>query len=199
MFKKLLLISVMFAANAMLPAHAVSLSFSPSAQSVAAGDQAIVDIVVSGLEAGGLNQIVAGYDLSFTYDSSILSFVSGNFTDLEPTGFLTVDTATSGLISWNSTAITLTELDLQGIQGASVTLASIVFNTLSAGTSALNFSFPVNFPRPDLTGLGGNPLEAFFDSGRITVTANGSVPEPATMLLMGLGALGMVGTKRRKA
>lgn len=191
MFKNILLIAVILASGS---AQAIpTLTFSPSSTSVQLGTQVAVDVVVNDLEP----EFVSGYDLTFTYDSSILSIFNASFTDLDG---LFSDISVLGEVTWNSSNFTLDDAQLSASQGNSLTLASIVFDTIGLGTSALSFSYD------DLTG--STPATALFpdalahntDSGSITVTSqSNTVPEPATMLLLGFGALGIVGTKRRKA
>jgi hypothetical protein len=199
MIKKLLLISAMLAGSGLVTANATPvLSFTPSSQSVTLGSQASVDVVLSGLEEVGLNEILSAYDVSFTYDDSILGYAGGTFYDL--VGISPAAIISGGVISWNSTSFA-SDASLQSSQGDSLTLATVVFNTLSPGTSALSFSLDGH----DLSGL-TDPSTGFpealahdISSGSITVTSqNGSVPEPPTMMLMGLGALVMAGVKRRK-
>lgn len=191
MFKNILLIAVILVSGS---AQAIpTLTFSPSSTSAQLGTQVAVDVVVNDLEP----EFVSGYDLTFTYDSSILSIFNASFTDLDG---LFSDISVLGEVTWNSSNFTLDDAQLSASQGNSLTLASIVFDTIGLGTSALSFSYD------DLTG--STPATALFpdalahntDSGSITVTSqSNTVPEPATMLLLGFGALGIVGTKRRKA
>lgn len=194
MFKKLILISAMFAGGALLPANAAPvLSFSPSSQTVDVGDSFSVSAILSGLESGGLDEALTAFDVTVGFDSSVLQ-INSLLIDLTPfyinfTGIENVSFA-SNSVQWNVFSVD-SDSDLQAAQGDSVTLGILSFTALSAGTSAL--AFDIN---SSLTGLSFADLRQTTLDGSVTVS---SVPEPTTMMLLGLGALGMVGAKRRKA
>ncbi|MCF7979559.1 MAG: PEP-CTERM sorting domain-containing protein [Chromatiaceae bacterium] len=192
MTKSIPLIVALFAGSAILPANAaLILSVSPASQTVSLGDQVLIDVLFSGLE-DGLDEIVSGYDLTLSFDDSILAYSSGSYFDLVDFSPIP-DFSINGEISWNSSSF-LDDAVLQGQQGDSVTLASLTFNTLSAGTSPFNFSFD------DVTGLDFTTLSYSIENGSATVGASvGSVPEPATLVLVGLGILAMTAARRRNA
>ncbi len=199
MVKKIILLSTLIAGSSLFSANAAVLSLSPSTLSTDIGaGPVLIDVVVNGLEAGGANDIVSAYDLTLGFDSSILSFssisVDGSQFEAFPFGFFAgSDSSTSGEISFSLTSIE-SDAILQVLQGDSVTLASIAFDTVGTGTSLLDFS------HVDITGLGflGLPLNAATGS-QVTVTSNAtSVPEPSILALMSLGLLGF-GVVRRKA
>lgn len=198
MIKKLLLISAMLAGSALLTANAAPvLSFNPTSQAVTLGDAVSVDIVLSGLEEGGLDQILSAFDVSVSYDSSILNATLLSIFVTPPFGIdpLINASSSSGEVQWDLTSFA-TDAALQAVQGNAVTLGTLTFATLSAGTSALKFS------AIDLTGLGALALDPSVLDGSITVNkpnGNGSVPEPSAIMLMALAALGMTAEKRRKA
>lgn len=108
MFKKIIQITTLFVGSSFLTANAASLSISPSSLNIDAGNVAQVDVVLSGLESGGLDEAVAAYDLSVSFDSSILSF-NNLFVDESQfdfgSGFFPVDygfdSSVSGEVSFN--------------------------------------------------------------------------------------------------
>ena len=191
MKKHIPLIAALFAGGVILPAHAAPiLSVSPASQTVSLGGQVSIDVLISGLEDGGLNEIVAAYDLTLSFDASILAYSSGTFFDLVDIPPVP-NVGVLGEISWNSASF-LDDATLQGQQGNSVTLGTLVFDTLSAGTSPLTFTYD------DLTGLNADPLAYSVSNGSATV-AVAAAPAPQTALLLGLGALGMLAARRRRA
>lgn len=192
MIKKLLLISAMLAGSGMLTANAAPvLSFSPSSQAVALGNQVSVSAVLSGLEAGGLNEALTAFDITVSFDSSILSASTPSVltTPFGSSPILNTSVA-SGQVQWSLVSLE-TDAFLQALQGDSVTLGTLTFNTLTIGISPLTFSYN------DLTGVGGGFLEHSLDVGSINVVR--FIPEPAAIILIALGALGIAGEKRRKS
>lgn len=172
MFKKILLISSMFAASGYLSAEAAPvLSFSPSSQSISVGQESQVDIILS----GSPGELLSAYNLTLTYDPAILENNGGDFFGINNAPDITG--LETNQISWQ---------DLGGpisvdLGSNSFTLASIYFQGLALGTSGLNFTLV------DLNGLNAT-----------TTTANITViPEPATMLLVALGALGLLAAPTR--
>ena len=191
MKKHIPLIAALLAGGAVLPADAaVILSVSPASQTVSLGGQVSIDVLISGLEDGGLDEIVAAYDLSLSFDASILSYSSGTFFDLVDIPPVP-DFSMTGVISWNSASF-LDDATLQAQQGNTVTLGTLVFDTLSTGTSPLTFTYD------DVTGLNSDLLDYSVSNGSATVAA-AAAPAPQTALLLGLGALGMLAARRRRA
>jgi hypothetical protein len=207
--RKIIAIVVVALFGAFLPAvsQAISLSFSPTAQTKNLGNFVSVNVVVSGLNgAAAAPQIVSAYDLDVTYDSSILGNAWVDYSPLEGvlgTSFDTLfyfDTLTPGRIDFSAVS-TVFDAELNALQGDSVVLATLNFTAIGLGTSALFFD-PVSFPGIDVKGLNANKI--LFDTigdGSVTVIDDGvpSVPEPGTMLLLGVGLAGLaIYTKRRK-
>jgi len=175
--------------------YAITISFDPLTQDVNLGQQAVVDVVISGL--GDYDSPSLGvFDFDVLYDPTILSFSSYSLGDY--LGDILLGEAMD--LSWGEIGpgdVNLFELSLLSpdelnlLQPSSFTIATLYFDTLSLGTSYLEFSID------PLIGQGfgdeyGKPLDVSLQSGSVNV-----VPEPGTLLLVGSGLLG-VGYLRRK-
>jgi len=192
MFKKILQITTLFAAGALLTAQAATLSFSPSAQTIDVGDTTSVDINIS-----DYGSFLSAYDLSISFDDAILGLTaeSINTSDFDSGfSFLSPDTTLSvtggvidfSLLSWDF------DSDLASIQGGvQLTLATLSFEGLAAGISSLDFT------HLDITSGVSSPLAG--GVGNITVATVAAVPEPSAMILLAMGAVGFSVANRKKA
>jgi hypothetical protein len=190
---KIFLIAALLASSAFQTANAYQLTFNPQTQSVVVGGNVAVDAVLSGLTSA--SQIVSAFDVSVDFNSSIVGFASSSLgTNFGSLASFANPTVSGSTISWN---LTSAELDaaLQTMQGDSVTLGTLNFSALTAGSSPLSYSYS------DVTGLNSTALSPELLTGTINVTGTspGSVPEPSILMLMSLGVLGMLTVKRRKA
>lgn len=134
----MLLVPMLFAVN--LNA-AVILSMSPNTSSAVPGDIVVLDLMISGLNAGGADSL-GDFDLDIFYDSGALSVDSFSLTGLlgdiglgEALDFSLGDD-TFGIIGLAITSL-LPVLELDALQPSSFSLASISFmvNVLADGTS----------------------------------------------------------------
>ncbi len=188
----------LFTATAMLllfslnSSYAVTISFDPVDQDVLSGEQAFVDIVISGL--GDYTPPSLGmFDLDILFDPTVLSFNSAVYGD----PVLGDQLDLSGFVSYTNTIpeygnVNLFELsfdspyDLDTWQAGSFTLATLSFDTLALGSSSLDVY--IN----SLSDAWASPLYATVQSGNVNV-----VPEPGTLLLVGSG-LAVIGFLRKR-
>ncbi len=173
------------------PTLAIDISIVPVSQTVDVGDPVSVDVVVSGLEAGILDEIVSSFDLNITYAAAIVMATGVTYgTDLGPVSLQsTPDLTTPGLVA-NLIEVSL-ELDddLAAQQGDSVTLLTINFTALAVGISPVRIDF--NFPQ-EVVGRNALVLNLNVNNGQIIVGTQ-DVPEPGTVVLLGSGVLGLFG------
>ncbi|MCE2915613.1 MAG: PEP-CTERM sorting domain-containing protein [Rubrivivax sp.] len=186
------------------------LSILPAQSNVAVNGFITVDIVISGLT--GINEIVSGFDLNVSYDTSLLRW---SVIDLDPGlnvmggvgnalfGFDGDDS--DGKIGGDVTSF-LEDDDLDALQGDSFTLMSISFQGIAQGVSFLNFGTDPDLERLVTgrllqSGIAG-VLDLEYRGACIAVgdvNCPGQVPEPATYGLAGLALLGCgIATTRRR-
>jgi len=198
MLKKILCFSALMVFSGLSWAsstHANSISFSldfkPPTQTVSVGDSFDVDIDVSGLEAGGLDEIVSAFDLDVSFDPLILSPTSVTFGPfLGDLGFFEAFADfifSPGVVNFAELSL-LSDSDLAFLQPYTFTLATIEFEAIAVGLSPLEFTAGVG----DIKGRNAAILPLTAGSGNVNV-----VPEPSTLLLLGSGLAALVLWRRR--
>jgi hypothetical protein len=182
--------TTLFAGSA---AQATLLEFVPSTHDVVIGNYAVVAIRISDLVDFSAPSLGV-FDLNINFDPAILSFSSvfygdrilGDQLDLFGLGSITETTPRLGFVNLFELSLDLPD-DLNDLQSGAFTLATLIFDTLSIGTSPL--SFTVN----SLGDAYGDYLEATTRTGSVDV-----VPEPTTLLLLGSGIAGLAGIRRMR-
>jgi len=174
------------------PAQALALQLEPAQQQIEVGQDAVIRLVVSGLEAGGTPSLRA-YDLHFAFDASVVRFDGASYGPglgdpvqvqvLQETrhvpGSARAEVAATSLLS---------SPNLHALQPAGFVLAELVFRGLVPGITDVTSTFQLF-----ASSTGAEiPLDAAPADARIVVL----VPEPHTSLLLGLGLLGL-GIRRR--
>ncbi|MCP4252309.1 MAG: PEP-CTERM sorting domain-containing protein [Candidatus Scalindua sp.] len=183
---------------------AANISLTPNSSNAAVGDTVLVDLSISDLLPDG----VAAIHADLWFDTSVLSFQSataGDFFDNNPTS-VWVDFGTFGLTAGDpidTSRINVTSAP--DILGFDFIEFNFVDSTVDGVLATLEFEAigvgSADFTLNDVSAFDGdflNPSDILADTtaGNVNVSA---VPEPSTIILMGIGVLGFFafGWKRR--
>ena len=196
---KLLMLAIYGLVLSMMSPMAVGgviLNLSPSSQTALPGDNISLDLIISGLNAGGAPSL-GDFDLDIAFDTTKLSFISyslGSF--LGVISSAEADDFSSGVLGG---LINLAEVsyllpaELDSLQGSSFTLATLLFHVNVLGNGA---STNVSFATINALGDGfGNSLGV--DAAN-SATISNNVPEPSSALLILLGLSGLSWLRLRK-
>lgn len=174
-------------------ASAYTLGFAPAAQSVALGNTATVEVRIAGILPGppGSNDGLGDYDFDVVYDPAIIAYNQAS--DAFSLGFaigLGVDNSQAGRLKISDFSLELPD-DLLALQSDAMLLFTLVFDSLSPGTSALLFE---DITLGDVLAGRRTPTTT---AGSITVR-DAQVPEPGTLaLLASAGLMALVGRRPR--
>ncbi|MGA1842334.1 MAG: cohesin domain-containing protein [bacterium] len=212
MFKKIIFCVCLFFVVSIFiidSAYALGLGFNPSAQTVALGDNATVEITIDTFGFG----LLSGYDLLIDYDPFILNIENND---------ISLNTILEGVVVYsseievdpNSGTIYLSVLydycsDEVIEQPEFLSLATLDFFASEEGTSDLEFlsvtlyddflwaSLSYDITNPDA-------LAEITTNGEITIAfcpppdPPSATPEPSTLILLGLSSLIGLGYSKRK-
>ncbi len=180
------------------PAHSITIDVLPDFQEVDVGTSVSVDITISGL-GDTTAPSLSSFDLDINYDPTRLFFPGvggvsfGDQLDLFGLGSIRViDGSTADIVNLFELSFDLTD-DLNNLQLPSFTLATLTFDTIGAGTSALTVAINA------LVDANGDPLTADMQGAAINAIAVNAVPEPTTALLMLAGLATLLQRKVRPA
>jgi hypothetical protein len=171
------------------PALAISVALAPSSATVAAGGTLSVAVVISGLVAGGPPSVGA-FDLTVSFDPAILSLaptgVTFGLSLGDPALFEALPDVRvlPGFVEFAEVSL-LSPTDLDKLQLATFTLATLSFSALAPGTTTLSFS--------------GITVDDAFGN-KLPVVPALPAPEPSSLLLLGFGlaAVGATAWRSRR-
>ncbi len=173
-------------------ANAVTISLTPSYQSVVVGSKINVGLEVSEL-GSGVTPSLSVFDFNISYEPSLLAFDGVSFGDpslgdqLDVLGFGNItsyDNSVSGLINLFELSLDGAS-DLETFQADSFTLATMSLYAVGVGDSTLGIS------ANSLGDSAGNPLTYTINTGTVSV-----VPLPPSLPLLGTGLVALVMIRR---
>ena len=164
-------------------------SFNPSFQQIGLPGSAMVEVVISNLLPG---EAVGSFDLDVSYVPGVVGLSVYAMGSGLGTGVDVLDLslgAAGGVIDLAQVSL-LDPAALKPLQGGSFVLATLFFDAVNNGLSPLVLTQSI-FADAD-----GNPLAVQTQTGAIQVGTQQAVPEPASMMLFGIGGA-MLAAKRR--
>ena len=171
-------------------ADAITIGFDPAVAETT-GQTLSVDLVV--LDLGNfISPSLGAFDLTLTFDPGVLSLATtsfGSFLGNPATGEAFVSATDVGPGSVNLVGLSfLTASELNALQPSAFPLATLNFNALAVGETPLLLT---------VNTLSNEVGESF----SFVKTETGSaqvIPEPATLLLLGMGLFGVAVARRRQ-
>lgn len=191
----------------------ISLDFILQDQTVIGTGPVSVDVVISGLQAG-IDEIVSGFDLSVSFDDSLLSATGVLFSNfLGDPGVPEVFQNTildPGIVRFAALSLftdlftedftdLFTEDDLAALQSDTFTLATLNFQTMGGiGISDLVFESMVGSEVIGRDNDEESPLFLSFGPDGSIRIISAAVPEPSTWLLFGTGLMALAYYRGRR-
>ena len=195
--KGVLALATMLTVGAFAQAEASVISVVPASQNKNVGDVVTADIRVSGLTA---LETVGAFSFLVSFSDAVLNDISYTITGMGP---LPADFSVFGAGSPGNFFVLadfgISEPALKAIQGSAFTLATLTFNAVAAGVSALDVS---NVVLSNFDGTADLDVTSVID-GRVCVGPNcvqqpPNAPEPATLFMLGGGIVAAAAVRSRR-